>query len=287
MKEIGPTYYFAPPAVFESLLTTVSIRIEDASFIKRKMYHFFMKLAQRVGVGILERRTVSLSDKFLYWLGNLLVYGPLKNTLGFSRIRLAYTAGEAIGTDIFDFYRSLGINIKQLYGQTEAAVFVTIQSDDDVRADTVGPAAPQVELKIADNGEVLYRSPGVFHSYYKNEEGDPGDEDRGRLGAYRRRRTAGRRRAPAHHRPRQGRRQAQRRRHVRAQVPREQAEVLPPDRRGGHVRARAGLRSRVRQHRPRRGEQLGPSATISPTRATRSSRRTPRCTGWSGTASPG
>ena len=170
LKEIGPTYYFAPPAVFESLLTTVSIRIEDASFIKRKMYHFFMKLAKRVGVGILERRPVSFADRFLYWLGNLLVYGPLKNTLGFSRIRLAYTAGEAIGTEIFDFYRSLGINIKQLYGQTEAAVFVTIQSDDDVRADTVGPAAPQVELKIADNGEVLYRSPGVFQSYYRNEE---------------------------------------------------------------------------------------------------------------------
>ena len=170
LKEIGPTYYFAPPAVFENLLTTVSIRIEDASFLKQKMYHYFMGLAKRAGVGILEGRAVSFSDRLMYWLGNLLVYGPLKNTLGFSRIRLAYTAGEAIGTEIFDFYRSLGINIKQLYGQTEAAVFVTIQSDDEVRADTVGRAAPQVELKIDDNGEVLYRSPGVFHSYYKNEE---------------------------------------------------------------------------------------------------------------------
>ena len=170
LKEIGPTYYFAPPAVFENLLTTVSIRIEDATFIKQKMYHYFMKLANRVGVGILEGKPVSSGDRFMYWLGNLLVYGPLKNTLGFSRIRLAYTAGEAIGGEIFDFYRSLGINIKQLYGQTEAAVFVTIQPDDQVRPDTVGPAAPEVELRIADNGEVLYRSPGVFRSYYKNEE---------------------------------------------------------------------------------------------------------------------
>ena len=170
LKEIGPTYYFAPPAVFESLLTSVSIRIEDASAVKQTMYHFFMKHAQRVGADILERRTVSGSGRFLYWLGNILVYGPLKNTLGFSRIRLAYTAGEAIGSDIFDFYRSLGINIKQLYGQTEASVFVTIQSDDEVRPDTVGRPAPQVELKIADSGEVLYRSPGVFQSYYKNEE---------------------------------------------------------------------------------------------------------------------
>ena len=156
--------------MFENLLTTVSIRIEDATFLKQKMYHYFMDLAKRVGVDILEGRTVAFSDRLMYRLGNLLVYGPLKNTLGFSRIRLAYTAGEAIGTEIFDFYRSLGINIKQLYGQTEAAVFVTIQSDDDVRADTVGRAAPQVELRIDDNGEVLYRSPGVFHSYYRNEE---------------------------------------------------------------------------------------------------------------------
>ena len=170
LKEIGPTYYFAPPAVLENLLTTVSIRIEDATFIKQKMYDYFMKLAKRVGVEILEGKPVSFGDRFMYQLGNLLVYGPLKNTLGFSRIRLAYTAGEAIGGEIFDFYRSLGINIKQLYGQTEAAVFVTIQPDDQVRPDTVGPAAPEVELRIADNGEVLYRSPGVFRSYYKNEE---------------------------------------------------------------------------------------------------------------------
>ena len=170
LKEIGPTYYFAPPAVFESLLTTVSIRIEDASFIKRKMYHYFMNLAKRVGAGILERRPIPFGDRFMYRLGDLLVYGPLKNTLGFSRIRIAYTAGEAIGADIFDFYRSLGINLKQLYGQTEASVFVTIQSDDEVRPDTVGRPAPEVELKIDDDGEVLYRSPGVFHGYYKNEE---------------------------------------------------------------------------------------------------------------------
>jgi len=170
LKEIGPTYYFAPPAVFESLLTTVSIRIEDASFIKQKMYHYFMALANRVGVDVLESKPVSFGDRVMYRLGQLLVYGPLKNTLGFTRIRLAYTAGEAIGGEIFDFYRSLGINIKQLYGQTEASVFITIQPDDQVRPDTVGPPAPGVELRIDDSGEVLYRSPGVFQCYYKNEE---------------------------------------------------------------------------------------------------------------------
>jgi long-chain acyl-CoA synthetase len=170
LKEIGPTYYFAPPAVFENLLTTVSIRIEDATFIKQKMYHYFMKLANRVGVGILEGKPVSSGDRFMYWLGNLLVYGPLKNTLGFSRIRLAYTAGEAIGGEIFDFYRSLGINIKQLYGMTEASVFVCVQPDGDVKPDTVGTVMPEVELKIAADGEVMYRSPGVFLGYYKSPD---------------------------------------------------------------------------------------------------------------------
>jgi len=170
LREVGPTYFFAPPRIFENLLTTVMIRMEDASSIKRKLFHYFMEVARDVGIRMLDGKPVSMGERLLYGLGGLLVYGPLKNTLGFSRIRLAYTAGEAIGPDIFDFYRSLGINVKQLYGQTEAAVFITMQPDGEVKADTVGTPAPQVELQIADNGEVLYRGPGVFHSYYKNDE---------------------------------------------------------------------------------------------------------------------
>ena len=170
MNEIGPTYFFAPPRIFENLLTNVMIRMEDASRIKRRIFRYFMEHARRVGVDILDGRPVSAGDRFLYWLGELLIYGPLKNTLGLSRVRIAYTAGEAIGPEIFDFYRSLGINIKQLYGQTEAAVFITLQPDGEVKADTVGKPAPGVEIRIADNGEVLYRSPGVFHSYFKNPE---------------------------------------------------------------------------------------------------------------------
>ncbi len=170
MREIGPTYFFAPPRIFENLLTTVMIRMEDAAFIKRKMFHYFMNLARRSGIKILDGKPVSVIDRTLYAVGKLFVYGPLKNTLGMSRVRLAYTAGEAIGPDIFDFYRSLGINVKQLYGQTEAAVFVTMHPDGEVKPDTVGTPAPQVEIEIADNGEVLYRSPGVFQSYYKDPE---------------------------------------------------------------------------------------------------------------------
>ncbi len=170
LREIGPTYFFAPPRIYENILTTVMIRMEDAGWLKRKMFHYFMNVARDVGGKILDRKSVMLHKRILYWIGNLLVYGPLRNTLGFSRIRVAYTAGEAIGSDIFDFYRSLGINVKQLYGQTEAAVFVTMQPDGQVKPDTVGTPAPEVEIKITDNGEVMYRSPGVFQEYYKDSE---------------------------------------------------------------------------------------------------------------------
>jgi len=170
LREIGPTYYFAPPAVYENMLTQVMIRMEDAAAIKQKLFHYFMEHARKVGGKILNGEAVALKDSLLYKLGNILVYGPLKDVLGLSRTRLAYTAGEAIGPELFDFYRSLGINIKQLYGQTECMVFVCVQPDGEVYADTVGTPAIDVEIKIDDRGEIMYRSPGVFQSYYKNPE---------------------------------------------------------------------------------------------------------------------
>src|SRR5918911_1885314 len=157
MREIGPTYYFAPPRVLENLLTTVSIRMEDASSVKRWLYRYLMGVAQRVGGAILDGKAVSLFDRLRYALGDLLVYGPLRNVLGMSRVKVGYTAGEAIGPDLFRFYRSIGINLKQLYGSTETAVFVCIQPDGEVRADTVGPAVRGVELKFSPQRELLIR----------------------------------------------------------------------------------------------------------------------------------
>lgn len=170
LREIGPTYYFAPPRVLENLITQVTIRMEDAGLLKRRMFHYFMGLARRVGPALLDGRPVSPVDRLLYALGNLLVYGPLKNTLGMSRVRVAYTAGEAVGPEIFNFFRALGVNMKQLYGQTEASVFVTIHPNGEVFPDTVGKPVSSVELRIAESGEVLYRSPGVFKEYFKNPE---------------------------------------------------------------------------------------------------------------------
>ena len=170
LREIGPTYYFAPPRVLENLITQVTIRMEDAGFLKRRMFQFFMTVARRVGPARLDGRPVSPVDRLLYALGHLVIYGPLKNTLGMSRVRVAYTAGEAVGPEIFNFYRALGVNMKQLYGQTEASVFVTIHPNGEVYPDTVGKPVSEVELRIADSGEVLYRSPGVFKEYFKNPE---------------------------------------------------------------------------------------------------------------------
>ena len=168
LKEIGPTYYFAPPRVFEGLLTSVMIRMEDAGAVKRGMFHYFMSVAKRCGPSLMDGKPVSFMDRVLYAMGNLMVYGPLRNNLGMSRVRIAYTAGEAIGPDLFTFYRSIGVNIKQLYGSTETAVFVCLQPDNEARADTVGVPCAGVEIKVADNGEILVKSPGLLKEYYKN-----------------------------------------------------------------------------------------------------------------------
>ena len=168
LKEIGPTYYFAPPRVFEALLTSVMIRMEDAGTIKRGMFHYFMGVAKRVGPQLMDGKAVGALDRVLYALGGVFVYGPLRNTLGLSRVRVAYTAGEAIGPDLFSFFRSIGINLKQLYGSTETAVFVCLQPDHEARADTVGVPCQGVEIKVQENGEILVKSPGLFTEYYKN-----------------------------------------------------------------------------------------------------------------------
>ena len=177
LKEIGPSYFFAPPRIFESQLTNVMIRMEDAGATKKWLFKHYMEVAKRVGPQILDGEAVSLGDKIAYGLANAFVLGPLKNALGMSRVRVGYTAGEAIGPELFQFYRALGINLKQLYGQTEATVFITQHPDNEVLADTVGVPSPGVEIKIADSGEVFYRSPGVFVEYFNNPESTASTKD--------------------------------------------------------------------------------------------------------------
>ncbi|WP_292897150.1 AMP-binding protein [Nitratireductor sp.] len=169
-REIAPTYFFAPPRVFEAMLTSIMVRMEDAGKLKKGMFDYFLAHAAKVGERILNGEQVGLLDRLKYGLGEFMVYGPLKNRMGFSNMRVGYTAGEAIGPELFSFYRSLGLNLKQLYGQTEATVYITAQEDGKIRPDTVGLPSPEVEIRIAESGEVMYRSPGVFVGYYKNDE---------------------------------------------------------------------------------------------------------------------
>lgn len=170
LREIGPTYYFAPPRIYEGLLTQVMIRMEDAGWVKRKLFHWAMGVARRCGADILDKRPVPALDRLRYGIGEMLIYGPLRNVLGMSRIRVGYTAGEAIGPDLFRFYRSIGINLKQFYGQTETCAYVCLQPDGQVKFDSVGPAAPGMEIRIADNGEVLVRGVGLLKAYYKRDD---------------------------------------------------------------------------------------------------------------------
>ena len=178
LREIGPTYFFAPPRFFEGLLTNVMIRMEDAGRAQAGAVPPLHGARPPGRPGDPRRRARSApATAPRYALGELLVYGPLRNALGLSRIRVGYTAGEAIGPEIFAFYRALGINLKQLYGQTEASVFITQQPDGEVRADTVGVASPGVELRIAESGEVFYRSPGVFVEYFRSPESTAATKD--------------------------------------------------------------------------------------------------------------
>ena len=169
-RELGPTYFFAPPRVFETMLTEMTVRMEDAGAVKKKMFDYFLAVARRAGEQILDGKSVGAKDRLLYAIGDKLVYAPLRNRMGFTNLRVGYTAGEAIGPELFKFYRSLGMNLKQLYGQTEASVFITLQPDGEVYPETVGKPGPDVKIKIADNGEVLYTSPGVFQEYFKDPE---------------------------------------------------------------------------------------------------------------------
>ena len=208
-REIGPTYFFAPPRVFENLLTQIMVRMEDAGWLKKRMFHYFLGVARRCGEQILDGKPVGAQGSPALWAGqHAASTRRCRNRMGFSRIRVAYTAGEAIGPELFRFYRSLGINLKQLYGQTEASVYITLQPDGEVYPDTVGKPGPDVEIKIADSGEVLYQEPRRVPQVLQERRGDQRHQDAGRLGAYGRCRLLRPARPPEDHRSRQGRRAA-------------------------------------------------------------------------------
>ena len=279
LREIGPTYYFAPPRVFENLLTQVMIRMEDASADQARAVPPLHggrdgAAAPRSSTASRSRSPIGCSTA----LGNLLVYGPLRNVLGMSRIRVAYTAGAAIGPDLFRFYRSIGVNLKQLYGSTETCAYVCLQPDGGVKFDTRRHAGARRRGEDRRHrarcwcaGRCCSRNT-TSGPMRRRSRSTPKATSTPATPAVRRRRAA------QDHRPREGRRQARGRRDVRAQLHREQAQVLPAHQGSGGVRPRPRHGVRVRQHRRGIGRQLGRAPRPRRTRATPTSRRSPRST---------
>jgi len=170
LREIAPTMYLAAPRSWDNLLTTIQVRMEDSSWLKKKIYDFFMSTAIAAEKRRLDGGQPTLGQRLLTPLGEILIYGPIKDQFGLTRLRGAFTGGEAMGEDTFVFYRALGIKLRQLYGQTETSAYNAVQGPDEVRLHTVGRPLPGVEMKISDAGEIMIRSGSVFSGYFNQED---------------------------------------------------------------------------------------------------------------------
>ena len=170
IREIGPHVMFAPPRMYEQMTRTVQVKYLDASWIKRKFFQAATAIGYHVAELKFKKKPTAWYWQFLYWLANISVQKKLKDHLGLSRVRSAYTGGAAMGPDHFRFFHALGVNLKQIYGQTEVAGISVVHRDGDIKFDTVGHPIPGTEIKITEEGEIITRSPSVFQGYYKNPE---------------------------------------------------------------------------------------------------------------------
>jgi len=170
LRELGPSTFLAPPRIWENLLTAIQLRAADASPLKRRLYEFFRSLAERAELARHDGKPLSLATRLGLGLGEIFVYAPVRDQLGMRRTRWAYTGGAPLGADAYRFFRSFGINLKQIYGATELAGLAAVQPDGEADPNTVGRVCPGMEVRIAENGEVLVRSAGLFAGYYKQPD---------------------------------------------------------------------------------------------------------------------
>ncbi len=170
IREIGPHVMFAPPRLYEGMTRQVQVKYIDSTWIKRKIYEFATKVGYKAAGLKFEKKPVPLHWKFLNWIASITMQKKLKDHLGLSRLRHCYTGGAAMGPDHFKFFHALGVNLKQIYGQTEVAGISVVHRDGDIKYDTVGTPIPETEIKISEEGEILTKSPSVFIGYYKNDE---------------------------------------------------------------------------------------------------------------------
>ncbi|MBI4587991.1 MAG: AMP-binding protein [Candidatus Rokubacteria bacterium] len=170
LREIGPQLFLAAPRIWENLVSLVQVKIEDASFLKRRIYRWLMPVGEEVARLRMEKQPVPLRLRVLNALGEFFVFGPLRDHLGLRRVRFAYTGGAPLGPEVFLFFRAIGINLKQVYGQTEITGVSFVQRDGDIKLGTVGRPFPNTEVRLTEAGEVVCKSPSVFLGYYKNPE---------------------------------------------------------------------------------------------------------------------
>lgn len=170
LRELGPSTFLAPPRIWENLLTAIQLRAADASPLKRRLYEFFRNLAERAELARHDGKPLSLATRLGLALGEIFVYAPVRDQLGMRHTRWAYTGGAPLGADAYRFFRSFGINLKQIYGATELAGLAAVQPDGEADPNTVGRVCPGMDVRIAENGEVLLRSAGLFAGYYKQPD---------------------------------------------------------------------------------------------------------------------
>ncbi|MET0568638.1 MAG: AMP-binding protein, partial [Hyphomicrobiaceae bacterium] len=170
LRELGPHALLAPPRIWESLLTQMQVKSDDATWLKRRIFQAFRRIAERRELLVTDGKPVPLMTRIAYAIGNVVAYAPVRDQMGLRHARWCYTGGAPLGPDTFRFFRSFGVNLKQIYGATEASALVAFQRDDHADPNTVGSPVPGVELRIDDNGELLIKGPGVFVGYYKQDE---------------------------------------------------------------------------------------------------------------------
>jgi long-chain acyl-CoA synthetase len=170
LRELGPDAMLAPPRIWESMLTQMQVKADDASPMKRRVFEYFRGLAERCELRRSDGKALSLAERLGLVVGEYLVYGPVRDQLGLRNARWCYTGGAPLGPDTYRFFRSFGINLKQIYGATEASALVTCQSNAEANPNTVGRPMPRVEVRIDDRGEVMLKGPNVFQGYFKQEE---------------------------------------------------------------------------------------------------------------------
>jgi long-chain acyl-CoA synthetase len=170
LRELGPTALLGPPRIWENMLTGLQVKAADASWLKRHAYEYFRRVAERRELLLDDRKPVPAWTRLAYRLGEFFVYGPVRDQLGLRNARWCLTGGAPLGVDAFRFFRSFGINLKQIYGATEASALVALQSNDEADPNTVGRPLPGTQVRIGERGEVQVKGPGVFLGYYKQED---------------------------------------------------------------------------------------------------------------------